>query len=226
MTRVVLLCSASLIALTPGYAFAEARLATALSPAIHPHRLPLAVLYNQNSNFGEPVTSQNFSTSFAVYDSAAADDFVIPAGHKWHVTEVDVTGMYFNGSGPATSEILTFYTNKNNRPATVKATFTLSCVDSNGNFACKLPGRGQSLSGGRNGKRYWLSVVANNCDFANGCGQWGWVQNTTTHIKPGQWENPNNGFGTGCTSWTDTSKCFGGPPIADDYAFNLKGTSR
>jgi hypothetical protein len=182
------------------------------------------VLYSQNSNFGYGIDSQNFSGSFMVYNSAAADDFAIPAGHRWKVTEVDVAGVYFNGSGPAKSEVVTFYTNKNNHPDKVRATFTLNCVDSRGNFACRLPGKGQTLSGGTNGTRYWLSVVAN-CDFTT-CGQWGWVQNTATHNKPGQWENPADGFHTGCTNWTQSSTCFGGSPFADDYAFDLKGKSR
>jgi hypothetical protein len=222
MTRIILLSTASLLALTAGGALAGSHPGLLAKPTgLHPFRLPSGVLYNQNSNFGYGIDSQNFSGSSSSLSSAAGDDFVIPAGQKWRITEVDVTGMYFNGSGPAKSEVVTFYTNKKGRPDKAKATFTLNCTDSRGSFACALPGTGQRLSGGTFGKRYWLSVVAN-CDFIS-CGQWGWVQNTVTHNKPGQWENPQNGFGTGCTTWNNTSTCIPSPGVVDDYAFDLKG---
>ena len=223
MTSVAFLCSASVLALAASSALAGAHPALAAKPTnLHPFHVPPGVLYNQNSNWGYAIDSQNFSDTYSAYSSAAADDFLIPAGYKWKITGVDVSGMYFNGSGPATSEAITFYTNKNGRPDKVKATFTLNCVDSGGSFACTLPEKGQGLSGGTRGKRYWLSFVAN-CDF-NTCGQWGWYQNTITHNDPGQWENPANGLGTGCTTWANTSACIAG--VADDYAFDLKGKSR
>ena len=66
-------------------------------------------LYNQNSN-GEGIDSQNFTSStFISYDDQGADDFVIPKHRVWTITEVDVSGVYFNGSRPATSENVIFY---------------------------------------------------------------------------------------------------------------------
>ena len=50
-----------------------------------------------------------------------------------------------------------------------------------------------------------------------------WVQNTVTHNNPGQWENPGGGFGTGCSTWNNTSTCVGSG--ADDFAYDLIGTS-
>lgn len=224
MTRIALLCSASVIVLTAGQVFAESPLpfmAGAANLKMNP--ASPGILYDQNSNFGYGIDSQNFSSSFAsFYDSVGADDFIIPAGHKWKITEVDVAGMYFNGSGPARSEVVTFYSNNKGHPGKTRATYTVNCTDTAGSFACNLPGQGQSLSGGTNGRRYWVSVVAN-CDFTT-CGQWGWIQNTTTHNDPGQWENPGDGFHTGCTTWTDTSTCTG--LSSDDYAFDLKGKDR
>src|ERR1700731_3221642 len=70
------------------------------------------ILYNQNSNDeGIAIVSQNFTSgsSGAVFDSQGADDFVVPAGHKWTVGEVDVTGVYSNGKGPASSENVFFF---------------------------------------------------------------------------------------------------------------------
>lgn len=219
MSKPALLASTAVLALIAGSGPAASNPVSTAKPAtFHLSAVPPSVLYDQNSNFGTGIVSQNFSSSFYVYDSAAADDFVIPAGHKWKIAEVDVTGAYYNGSGPADSEIVTFYTDRKGYPHAVKGTFTLNCTDSRGSFACTLPGKGQILSGGKSGRQYWVSVVAN-CDFIT-CGEWGWVQNTKIRKYEGVWENPHNGFGTGCTTWTRNSACFLMP---GDYAFDLRG---
>ena len=48
-------------------------------------------------------------SSLDAYDSQGADDFTVPDGATWKVSEVDVTGLYFNGPGPAVSENVFFY---------------------------------------------------------------------------------------------------------------------
>lgn len=181
------------------------------------------VLYDQNRNYGYSILSQNFTSgSFGTsYDSSAADDFVVPAGTVWKVTGVDVAGQYFVGSGPAKSVVVTFYRNEGGRPGTIISRQTLACSDTAGSFACTIPT--VTLKGGGNGKRYWLSIVAN-CDYSS-CGEWGWVQNIKTHKDPGQWENPAGGLGLGCTSWSDTSSCNLQTDGADDFAFDLRGKS-
>ena len=89
-------------------------------------------------------------------------------------------------------------------------------------IACKLPSSVKlKNSTGTKKKTFWVSVVAN-CSFTGGCGEWGFVQNTVIHGTEGQWENPDNGFGTGCTTWGANSTCLG---LAGDYAFDLKGKS-
>ena len=54
------------------------------------------VLYDQydNATATPPVdiTSQDFEASFDAFDNQAADDFVVPVGETWNVTEVDVLG--------------------------------------------------------------------------------------------------------------------------------------
>ena len=73
-------------------------------------RAPLkTTLYDQNSNdTGSAINSQNYTSStFSAYDDQGADDFTIPKGEHWTITEVDVTGQYFNGTGRATSEDVT-----------------------------------------------------------------------------------------------------------------------
>ena len=80
----------------------------------------LSVLYDQNdSDDGIGIVSQNFESSFDAYDAQAADDFTVPAGDTWKIKEVDVTGVYFNGSGPSRDETVTFYKSKKGRPGKV-----------------------------------------------------------------------------------------------------------
>src|SRR6476659_10127457 len=80
-------------------------------------------LYDQNKDDGErAILSQN------VDDSQAADDFVVPNGHTWMIKEVDVTGVYFDGSGPADSENVFFYRNKGGLPGNL----VVACPNQNG----------------------------------------------------------------------------------------------
>ena len=69
---------------------------------------------------------------------------------------------------------------------------------------------------------YWVSVQAN-MDFALG-GEWGWETSTVTNGSPAAWQNPGDGFGTGCTSWGVEIVCVpvGGP----DKMFALKGKAQ
>jgi hypothetical protein len=64
-----------------------------------------AVLYDQTGNFGpNSLNSQNFETMYDVYDNQAADDFIIPdEDYAWTIESVEVLGVYYNGTGPATS---------------------------------------------------------------------------------------------------------------------------
>jgi hypothetical protein len=90
MTRTALLCSSALILCTTSAALGAER----TKPATHfrgtVHRIIAAVpgavtLYDQNSDdSGVAILSTNFD-SYDSLDSYGADDFTVPAGHKWHV---------------------------------------------------------------------------------------------------------------------------------------------
>src|SRR5690348_15927090 len=96
----ILLLSTAVYALTAGNVIAGSHPALVGPRAdAHAFQLPAShLLYNQNSNFGYGIVSQNFTSgSDSSYNSAAADDFVIPAGATWNITRVDAAGVYFNG---------------------------------------------------------------------------------------------------------------------------------
>ena len=82
-----------------------------------PPAAPYVTLYDQYNNAGaDAVSSQDFETANNAFDDQVADDFVIPGGQDWQVTEVDIQGQYFNGPGPAASMNVFFYTNSGTLP--------------------------------------------------------------------------------------------------------------
>lgn len=217
MSKTVLMAAAAAFALTAGGAMAAAPSIGAHSGKIAPsiHTLKGAkMLYNQNSNSnGEGIVSQNFSTTDSIYDAAGADDFVVPSGKTWKVKQVDVTGLYFNGSGPATSENVIFYKNKGGMPGAIKKEVdNLSGTGSGGVFSIPL-GTKVKLKPGT----YWVSVVAN-MNFP-GFGEWGWEENGTIHGNPAMWQNPGGGFGV-CPTWGTVGSCIG---FTGDFMFDLQG---
>lgn len=210
--------AAALLALGVANAAGPVKSAPAgVSPAVK--LMPAAVLYDQNDNQGaNSVTSQNFEASFDVYDTMAADDFTVPAGFKWLVNQVTVTGAY-TSTGGATSAHVTFYKNKANLPQNIVADYPAAVIttDSAGSFVITVPKT--ALKPGK----YWVGVQAN-LDFGVG-GQWFWSDRTILAGAETAWQNPGNGFGTGCTVYAPLSTCI--PATFDpDRMFAIGGKAK
>ena len=219
MKTKLLLSATAVIALTTGTAIAVPPMAAFDGPEASPVVGHSQVLYNQNSdtNFAY-VNSQNYISGSAADDDQAADDFIVPSGSTWKVTEVDVTGCC---SGTATiTENVYFYKDKNGAPGKLVRHGSFINLSGTGNpsFAISL-GKGVKLKAGH----YWVSVVVN-CDAADGCG-WGWGERSAITNDPALWQNPGNGHGTGCTTWTILATCLGNA-YAGDFMFELQGTSK
>ncbi|MFL6691008.1 MAG: hypothetical protein ACJ8IR_12620 [Alphaproteobacteria bacterium] len=162
-------------------------------------------LYDQNKDdAGQAVLSQSLD------GSQAADDFDVPKGHLWTIKEVDVTGIYFNGSGPADSENVFFYKDNGGFPGDL----LVACPNQSGtgsgfgSFAIVLSKTCKAKLKG--GKTYWVSVQAN-IDFNGGAGEWGWELTLDTHGNRAVW------FGDGCPT---------GCQLDSDLMFALKGRDR
>lgn len=187
--------------------------------AAKPAGIALPIIYSQNDNSaGIAVSSQNFEPSMNAFDNAGADDFTIPAGQRWLIQAVIVTGFYFNGPGPADSETVTFYRDAGGLPGAVISTQTVVGTDNAGSFTIRLPSPVRLRQG-----TYWVSVVANQNLTPDG--QWGWETRTIQNGNPAAWQNPGDGFGTGCTTWANMQGCIGfgeGP----DFMFALFGRVR
>jgi hypothetical protein len=219
MTKSLLLLGSTAISvIVGGGAFAASLPGTVIAAAPPPAPDPKAkILYSQNSNdAGNAIDSQNFSSGLSsTYNDQAADDFVVPRGEKWRIGEVDVTGAYFNGSGPANSLNIYFYTDdKQELPGkAIKEFPQLKCRDNSGSFACALPHK-LSLKPGH----YWLSVQAN-CKYPE-CGEWGWEMTDEIHNDEAAWRSLcDNGCIGSCLTWETLDTCFG---YEDDLMFVLK----
>jgi hypothetical protein len=190
--------------------------AGAIVPPHFNHPLGSTVLYDQTNNSSlSGIVSQNFSSFNSAFDSTAADDFVVTDASGWTVSEVDVTAVYFNGSGPADSFDVTFYNSGSGVPGSVACTAPGSSYVQNGNgFAISLSSP-CSLSGSTT---YWVGVVAN-MNFSPG-GEFGWIFYTGAGGSVSQWENPGGGFGV-CPTWGSFPVCFS--IAADSMSFALVG---
>ncbi|HEX4080171.1 MAG TPA: hypothetical protein VHX61_15020 [Rhizomicrobium sp.] len=222
MNKALLLTAASIIALCAGGVSAAGLPAASFAGKYIPFRIPKGakVLWNQNSSYADiAVGSQNFTggTSTA-YNDQGADDFVIPKGKTWTITEVDVSGVYYEGPGPATSENVIFYKDKQGMPGKPVRNATFNNLNGTGgpDFAIMLPGKGLKLNAGH----YWVSVIANLA--FDDAGAWFWDVNTMQHGKQAMWQNPPGGDGT-CRTWGTIEDCTGYGP---DFMFDLRGKAR
>jgi PASTA domain-containing protein len=179
---------------------------------------PADTLYDQYDNDGPFfTTSQDFEPGMSVYDDEVADDFVVPTGVGWSISAVEVAGEY-NGSGPANSVNVDFYANgANNRPGTLLQSRPNQSYANGPNFSVALS---QQVSLGPG--TYWVSVQASQDYFPQG--EWGWQNRNEQSNADASWQNPNDGFGTGCATWASRDACVGGGVSGPDQVYRLLGT--
>jgi hypothetical protein len=180
----------------------------------------VVVLYDQTSGAGgASLTSQNFEALYDTYDNQGADDFVVTAP-GWAIDLVENLGVYYNGTGPANSVNVFFYTNSGGFPGTLveqRLNVTPTSGLATGSFVIPITPAVNLAPG-----TYWLAIQAN-LDYGVG-GQYGW----TEHLPIGTasaWQNPGGGFGTPCTSWGYRVATCGvvGTAGYDDFAFRISG---
>ena len=142
-------------------------------------KFPAVTLYDQLNNAGTVSTgSQDFEAVFDAFDDFTADDFVVPAGQTWNITEVDVQGVYFNGPGPAASFHVFIYQNSCPCRDSVPASPTLTR-----HRFLHHPNRTVVLTAGT----YWVSVQAR-MDFTPAV-NWVGPIGRCIEFKP-HWKNP------------------------------------
>ena len=186
-----------------------------------PTPTPGTVLYDQYDNFAteEPVNipSQDFETALDFFDSQAADDFIVPAGQTWQVTEVDVLGEY-DSTGPAASFHVFFYENgAGDLPGNLVASGLENPYTGSNDFVITLT-EPVTLPEGH----YWVSVQARQDVITSGF--WLWHNRTVQSNSGAAWQNPGNAFATGCVIWLRKITCALLGQTAPDHVFRVIGT--
>ncbi|MDO9577372.1 MAG: FlgD immunoglobulin-like domain containing protein, partial [Candidatus Cloacimonadales bacterium] len=153
-------------------------------------------LWDQMSSPGADggISAQDFEASYNQYDAEGADDFVVPTGATWTISEVDVLGTY-SVAGPCDLANVRIYANNAGIPGTLLFEYlnVPATPSVEGNLFCVIPNT--TLTAGT----YWMSVQGR-MDYATG-GQWYWSRQSPPTIGyEFQWQNPGGGFG-GLTSW-------------------------
>ena len=164
------------------------------------------------------IGSQKFEPAMAAFDDQAADDFVLTSGFGGiYINGVRVMGEYSAGGGPASSFNIYFYQNgTGNLPGTqIRAFENLPYTGTAPDFVICLPNPFGILPG-----TYWVSVQAR--QDSNPSGQWFWHNRTVQTNAGAAWQNPGNGYGTGCVAWGRKSTCMA-EQVWPDQVFQILG---
>jgi hypothetical protein len=201
-------------------------------PIVPYPKAPQVVLYDQLSNAGSVGTSSQEFPDVPDHTDFTADDFVVPSGQTWNITEVDAQGFYGSGGGPADNFNVFFYQNNGGLPGTqVYSATAQSYVNNSGVFQVTLTAPAVFAAG-----IYWVSVQAH-MNF-NPNGQWVWFDRTVQANSPAAWQNPAGGFGPPascpapgcpipcptCITYGVRQCCTGTPAGEPDQMFRLIGT--
>jgi hypothetical protein len=184
-------------------------MAAALAALALPAVASAAVLYDQTVGAaGGTVPSSAHSTP-APGDSAAADDFIVPPGAIWFLSSVDVEGQA--ASPQAANAVL--FTDAGARPGT--EFFRQGGIPFPSGSAQSL-----SLSGvpPLPPGHYWISVYTTSSSSG-----WSWRRQSAAFAFPAVWENPLNGEGTGCLTFTPLTQCGFTAADGTDLVFRLDG---
>jgi hypothetical protein len=179
-------------------------------------KLPAVVLYDQLNSPASFSTSSQEAPDVPTNTDFAADDFVIPSGQTWTITEMDAQGLYSSGGGPADNFNVFFYQNNGSLPGTqVHSATAQSYVHNAGVFQVTLSAPAILSSG-----TYWVSVQAQMSFGTNG--QWFWTDRTVQANSPAAWQNPGGALNV-CPTWAARTTCIG-DAAAPDQMFRLMGT--
>jgi hypothetical protein len=182
-------------------------------------------LWNQYDNPAtEPpvnIGSQEFEPAMALFNDQAADDFVLPtlpANNFFYLTEVRVMGEYSKGGGPASSfNVYIFGNAPGHLPGgLIAARLNLPYTGTPPDFTINLITPLGLVGPGT----YWISVQARQNFNPNG--QWFWHNRTVRSNAGAVWQNPGDGYGTGCVTWNRKNACMP-DQVWPDQVFQIRG---
>jgi len=163
------------------------------------------------------IGSQQFEPAMAAFDDQAADDFVVvllPL-NVFYITEVRVMGEYSQGGGPASSFNVYLYRDApGHLPGElIQALLNQPYTGTPPDFT--IPFTSGLLDPGT----YWISVQA--VQNFNPNGQWFWHNRTFQTNSGAAWQNPGDGYGTGCVTWNRKNACMPNQ-VSPDQVFSLR----
>jgi len=205
----------------------NAAAAPAIAVSVIPPRRSAStiILYDQTNNPAPTpppppsngvITSQDYEPEFDNYDSFAADDFVVPEGQIWNITEVDVIGEFSEPPVPPDSFHVFFYADSGTLPGTLVASRLANPYSGFITFVITLTTPVMLGHG-----THWVSVQARE-DFTSS-GEWFWGNRLVISNSGAAWQNPGGGFGANCPTWGRKTSCRptqNGP----DQLYRLVGT--
>ena len=87
-------------------------IAVLFAALVLPASASATTLYDQLSNAAPSDATDSYFYPPPGENVQVADDFTVPRRRTWTITHVDVTGIYWNGSGPCRDETVTFSRNR------------------------------------------------------------------------------------------------------------------
>jgi hypothetical protein len=172
-----------------------------------------ATLHDQ---FDNQATGTGSSTPSYFYengtgDEQAADDFTVPPGQAWQVTNVQVPGPDYSGTFTFRS---TIYADTGAMPGSPVFQGQATIPAGGTTYTLPLSGAPQLRAG-----HYWISVQAMNLI------NWNWVNRTVQSGSPAMWQNPDGTDNPSCVTWGLRTQCEAGTSAFPDQAFALIGDS-
>jgi hypothetical protein len=175
-----------------------------------------AVLYDQTANpSGGNRGSNDYEPTNDSYDDQTADDFTVPGGQSWQISQVDVLGLV--GPDPPPSSVSVFlYANAGTLPGAELFRETDIVASGQPNYSIPVSGAPDLEPG-----TYWVSVQQNGALFS---AQWYWNETSTQSGNPAAYRNPGGSSTPACTDWGVLGTCFG-TLSNPDKLFKLSGTT-
>ena len=169
-----------------------------------------------NPSYGA-MNSTDYRPVLDKWDSFGADDFTVPIGFDWMIDGVDVKG--FCSGCDFESVNVRFYADDSYRhlPGVLVCDRPTQAFAEAPNLVVDVSPPCDVGAG-----FYWVSIQPRQDDRR---GQWLWLARTVMSGNAGAaWQNPGDGFETGCVSWGRRTECDGalGEP---DNVFRLRGKS-
>jgi hypothetical protein len=187
-------------------------------PPIQPPPGTLHDQYDRSGGVAEEIVSQDFLPDSNRYDSEAADDFVVPAGTTWTVTQVDADGWESGIFQPTPSFNVRFYSQAGVLPGALVAERLGQGYSGGGGDIQVAVTPGVVLPPGH----YWVSLQAVESVSSTA---WYWQDRALQSGEPAAWRNPPGGFTSRCPTWTERRDCSRSYPANADQVWRLRGTS-